>query len=300
MRSLLERFRAAVAMPAVLAAFAAFAAIAGTTTAQAAEELWALSTNNNLYNFSSTSPGTLSLRPITGLMPGETALAIDFRPAMPVGRLYVLGSTNRVYLIADPNSGVATPVGGAPFATALAGLEFGFDFNPTVDRIRIVSDADQNLRAQPDLGTIAAVDSMLAFNVGDPNFGTNPRVTGAAYTNSFAGATTTVLYDIDSNLDVLATQLPPNNGKLNTVGSLGVDATDDNGFDISGATGVAYAVFGWGPTTAALYTINLSTGGATLVGPVGCNERLRGLSVGREFPTPTLDSSWGKIKDTYR
>ena len=267
---------------------------------QAAEELWALTTSNNLLNFNSSSPGAFSLRPITGLAPGEVALAIDFRPAMPVGRLYVLGSTSRIYLISDPNSGVATPVGGGSFTPALTGVEYGFDFNPTVDRIRIVGDSDQNLRAHPDLGTIVATDSLLYYVGGDPNFGQNPNVTAAGYTNSFAGAGSTTLYDIDSNLDVLAIQAPPNAGRLTTVGGIGIDVTNDNGFDISGASGVAYLVSGWGPSNAALYTVSLASGQSTLVGAIGCNERVRGLSVGRELPTPVESTSWGRIKGNYR
>ena len=135
-------------------------ALLAPAPARAAEELWALTTTNNLINFSSTAPGAFSLRPITGMAPGEVALGIDFRPAMPTGRLYVLGSTGRLDLVSDPNSGVASAVGGDTFSPALSGGQFGFDFNPTVDRIRIVSDAEQNLRTHPDLGTVVANDCM--------------------------------------------------------------------------------------------------------------------------------------------
>jgi hypothetical protein len=55
---------------------------------------------------------------------------------------------------------------------------------------------------------------------------------GSAYTNNFAGASVTTLYGIDSNLDILATQNPPNAGLLNTVGPLGFNASDLVGFDI--------------------------------------------------------------------
>ncbi len=282
------------------AALAVFAfSLLSAASAQASEELWLLTNSNNLLNFSSASPAAFSSRPITGLAPGEVALGIDFRPAPPAGRLYLLGSTGRFYRIDNPTTGAAVAVG-APFAPALSGVEFGFDFNPTVDRMRVVSDADQNLRGNPDTGAIAAVDSALYYVGGDVNFGRNPNVTGAAYTNNFAGALTTTLYDIDSQNDVLAIQAPPNVGRLTTVGSLGFDASDDNGFDISGTTGIAYAVFAWGPTNAALYTVNLSSGTATLVGPIGCNERARGMSVGRELPTASSSATWGRIKGQYR
>jgi hypothetical protein len=59
-----------------------------------------------------------------------------------------------------------------------------------------------------------------------------PEHPRAAYTNGFNGATTTTLYDISGTTDQLFTQNPPNGGTLILVGSLGVDATDVNGFDI--------------------------------------------------------------------
>jgi len=47
----------------------------------------------------------------------------------------------------------------------------------------------------------------------------------------------TVLYDIDSGVDALLIQNPPNGGTLNTVGALGINATDEVGFDISESPG---------------------------------------------------------------
>ena len=65
---------------------------------------------------------------------------------------------------------------------------------------------------------------------------------------------------------------------LNTVGPLGVNAGAANGFDISGATGTAYAALrNAGPSS--LYTINLSTGAASLVGPIGSGLALTGLTI---------------------
>ena len=103
----------------------------------------------------------------------------------------------------------------------LAGASFGFDFNPTVDRIRLTSDARQNLRLNPDTGATAAVDGALTYAAGDPGAASTPRIVGSAYTNSVAGATTTQLFDLDAGRDALVLQNPPNNGTLVTVGSLG-------------------------------------------------------------------------------
>jgi hypothetical protein len=63
------------------------------------------------------------------------------------------------------------------------------DFNPTVDRIHLVTESE-NLRLHPELGEQVSTDAVLTWR-------TNPRIGAVAYTNSFAGATTTQLYDID-------------------------------------------------------------------------------------------------------
>src|SRR5690348_6559563 len=88
--------------------------------------LLALSTDNQLLAFDSSTPGTVqSTVPITGLQTGESILGIDFRPA--AGQLYGLGSSNRLYTI-DPTTGAATQVGTGTFAVPLSGTAFGFNF----------------------------------------------------------------------------------------------------------------------------------------------------------------------------
>ena len=98
---------------------------------------------------------------ITGLQPGESVLAIDVRPA--TGQLYALGSTSRLYII-DVVTGAARQVGTGTFARACSAASFGFDFNPTVDRIRVVSDTEQNLRLNPDTGAVVAADTNLTHD----------------------------------------------------------------------------------------------------------------------------------------
>jgi hypothetical protein len=233
--------------------------------AAAGSTMYAITTTNNLLRFDSGTPGTiLSTVAVSGLQVGENLLGIDFRPAS--GQLYGLGSTSRVYTI-DLTNGVATQVGASPFAASLSGTNFGFDFNPTVDRMRVVSDADQNLRLNPNNGVVAGSDTALAYAVGDGNVGANPNMVGAAYNNNIAGATITTLYGIDSNLDILVIQNSPNNGTLNTIGPLGFDTSGSVGFDIA-TTGTAFASLSVSGL-AGLFTINLTTGAATPVGSIG-------------------------------
>ncbi|MGQ0640195.1 MAG: DUF4394 domain-containing protein [Gemmatimonadaceae bacterium] len=236
---------------------------------------------NMLIAFGALRPDLVSRRvAITGLQGGEQVLGIDFRPVD--GRLYALGSTSRVYTL-DTLSGAGTVVSASAFTPALTGMNFGVDFNPVPDRIRVHSDAEQDLRLNPVTGGIAAVDSALAYRVGDAGAGSNPNVTGTAYTNSVAGATTTTLYAIDTNRDVLVTLANPNDGQLTTVGSLGVSAGSDVGFDIAGNNGSAYVTLtigsGAAGTGSTLFLINLSTGALVPVGNVSNASPLRGIAI---------------------
>jgi hypothetical protein len=252
----------------------------------AGQTLYGLTAPNRLIQFSSDNPGTIiSQIQVTGLQRHEKLLGIDFRPAN--GKLYALGNTSRVYVI-DLPSGVATPVGSGPFAPALEGQFFGFDFNPTVDRIRVVSNTGQNLRLHPDLGTVVDFDpntagiqpdGRLAFAATDVNKGFQSTVVGVAYTNPDNDPNTgTTLYDIESVRNVLAIQNPPNNGALNTVGALGVNVTKLVGFDIA-SSGMAYAVLSIsGVGSNRLATINLTTGRVTTLGTIGNSQPVTGLA----------------------
>lgn len=211
---------------------------------------YAVNAANELVIFDPTNPAPVS-KAITGMVAGESVLGLDFRPA--TGQLFALGSTSRLYIL-NTSSGAAAAVGLAPFTTLLAGNDFGFDFNPVVDRVRIVSNTGQNLRLNPNDGVVASVDGVLAPGT--------PAITAAAYTNNFAGATATTLYDIDTQTNRLYKQDPPNSGTLVDVGPLGVTATAANGFDIGSKSGTAYALLTVGGVTK-IYTINLTTGAAT-------------------------------------
>lgn len=230
---------------------------------------YAVSNNNELLIFNHTSANpSIVVKTITGIQTGESIVGLDMRPLN--GQLYALGSTSRIYTI-NASSGAATAISANPLSTLLSGTHFGFDFNPTVDRIRIVSNLGQNLRVNPMDATLT-VDGAITL--------ANTAVTGAAYTNNFAGATTTVLFDIDATANRLYKQDPPNNGTLVDVGPLGIDVESSNGFDIGGATGIAYGVFTIG-TTQRIYTVNLTTGAASQLGIIATP--VRAFTVGLGF-----------------
>jgi len=265
-----------------------------------AEFIVGLTTANQITTFDSATPGQATAPvAITGLVGGDALVGIDRRPSFTAanGLIYgigVSGGVGRLYTI-NATTGVATAgavltnsIGGG--VLSITGASFGVDFNPTVDRLRFVTDTDQNFRINPDTG-VTVVDGTLAYAGTDTNAGANPQVVGAAYTNNFAGATSTVLRDLDANLDILAIQNPPNSGTLNTSVALGVNFGPVAAYDISGLTGTPYAALvPAGAAGSSFYT--LGAGGATLVGAVTTSDgtalTLNGLAapVGLAVVTP--------------
>ena len=238
--------------------------------------------SDSLVSFNAQTPGTLITNvPVSGidLANGEFVFGLDFRPA--TGELYGRTSfrpnpgVDRIVKI-NPVTGVITPVNAANTLQPTADLFEGTDFNPVVDRLRIVGDADTNIRVDPNTGTIAFTDTSLSFDLNDVNKGKNPNVVHIAYTNNTPGATTTTLYGIDSGVGVKALVTiggpngnpSPNGGLVSTVGPLGVNTGSFGGFDIQQGTGLAYAVLRVSGVSI-LHTINLATGAATPIGEVG-------------------------------
>jgi hypothetical protein len=139
-----------------------------------------------LSRFDSASLGVVTTLPVTGMQVGETPVGIDVRPA--TGQPFGVGSSSRIYTIV-PTTGVATQVGTAG-AFTLNGTAFGTDFNPVPDRVRQVSNTEQNLRLNPNDGTLSATDTAL-----------NPagNIVAVAYDrNDSLPATGTTLFGIDS------------------------------------------------------------------------------------------------------
>ncbi|ANZ43456.1 hypothetical protein BBK82_41205 [Lentzea guizhouensis] len=251
----------------------------GATPASAADQRRVhLLTSDGVLSTRSWSSPLLSQHRVrvTGLKGRDRLIGMDVRPA--TGALYAIAASGQLYVL-DPRTGTATAVG-AP--AAITGTAVGIDFNPAVDRIRLVTTSGQNLRLHPDTGAVAAVDTPLAYAPAD-RAGSTPQVSGAGYTNSVAGATSTTLYDLDSRTDTLVTQgtaagvtpvVSPNTGQLFTVGKLGLDIDRTNGFDIATVNGRQHAMAAVQPGFSLLggtllVKVDLSSGRATVVGGAG-------------------------------
>lgn len=164
-----------------------------------------------------------------------------------------------------------------------------------VDRIRVASNAGQNLRLNPDTGAVVdfrmdlpgvQADGNLSFAAGDANAGRTANIVASAYTNPDNNpATGTELYDIDAAQDILVTQgsepgvmpvVSPNSGQLFTDGALGVNVGDVAGFDI-GAGNIGFVATGGASST--LYRINLNSGALSRVSAIGEGISITSLAI---------------------
>ncbi len=277
----------------------ALASLAACTTmapegAVRAEKAVAVTASNKLLKFNAGRPGQiLTTLNISGLQAGETLLGIDYRVSKD--QLYALGSSGRLYTLNEDTA--AATVVGMPFAVRLEGTQFGFDFNPTVDRIRVVSNTGQNLRLHPDTGAVVdsnptldgvQIDGKLGYAAGDANFGKSPIPVGAAYSYNKADTKITTNFALDAATGALVTQgsregvmpaVSPNTGQLFTVGTLGM-AFNTAAFDIQALSDVAFAALNSDGTTASRWvTIDLKTGAARSLGTVGGGERVVGIAL---------------------
>ncbi len=231
---------------------------------------------NTLFRFDTATPATLDVGvPVTGLDAGSTLVGIDFRPA--TGDLYGLGrdlDMFRVYTI--DITGAATPVGAAvQVVGTTTATKFGVDFNPVADRLRVVTNLPSdgvggntnNFRMNPNTGALTAIDLDLDFAALP---GEAPEVTVAYTNNDTNTATGTQLFGITIGGNTFVTNggAAPDFNVLAGVGPLNVISGINAGLDIFSPANTAVAILDVAAGSS-LFTINVATGAATLVGLVG-------------------------------
>ncbi|MCG6122472.1 MAG: DUF4394 domain-containing protein [Microvirga sp.] len=211
--------------------------------------------------------GTVEVTGVSGSL-----LGIDVRPADNM--LYAVVSDGSVVTI-DVSTGAATMK--STLQTMLAdGVIATVDFNPAADRLRIMGSDGTSLRVNVDSGEVTT-DGSHAYAAGDAAAEATPMVVAGAYTNSVGRPESTELFNIDADAGALVLQAPPNDGVLNTVGPLGVDA-QTFAFDIASTAPGTNAGYLMADDT--LYTIDLATGAATAVGAVaGADMPVRDIAI---------------------
>jgi hypothetical protein len=242
----------------VLAAL--FAAALMAPAAAQARPAYGLLANGSVCAFdTAAASGPCAVRPVTGLGAGEKLVGIDMRPATET--LYGVsfgGGKLRVYSLALSDASVAaTPLGAT--SQSATGTSFGVDFNPAADRLRVVTDTDENYRFDPDTGNVSGVDTALNPGAHD--------VREIAYDTNVVAAASSTLYDVDDATDTLYRQggpdgtPSPNFGTLTAIGPLDINPGPSAGFDIvdvGDAADVAFLL----TSTGRWRTVDLETGSA--------------------------------------
>jgi hypothetical protein len=215
----------------------------------AGEQMYAIArTDNLLLGFDSATPGTITTASfLSGLQGGERLVGIDYWG----GSLYAIGSASRLYTL-NPADGSATLVGA--LGIGLSGTSFGFDISGAGGHL--VSDLDQHLSINLATGAATAATAL----VGDLNLTALAVAPGSG-----------TVYAGDSAANTIGT-LDTATGAYAPSGAAGIDFARINGFDISlAAPNTAYLASPAASSDpqANLYTIDLGTGAATLVGLIG-------------------------------
>jgi hypothetical protein len=230
--------------------------------------IFGLTSDQRLVKFEECDPRRLrEVGTVSGLEDDDTMLVgIDFR--VQDGQLYGVGDGGGIYTV-DTRTAQAFKV--TELTVDLDGAFFGVDFNPAANALRIISDTGQNLR-HPFAGPTqfqTQTDMPLNYTPGTNALG----VTGVAYTNNDLDTdTNTTLFDIDTTLDQVSLQSPPNNGSLVATGLLTVDADTPVGFDNYSRLRKGMAVANNAFATLVVngrtgfYRVNLLAGTATLIG----------------------------------
>ncbi|MER6393720.1 DUF4394 domain-containing protein [Streptomyces sp. NPDC001523] len=239
-----------------------------------------LTSDQRLVEFDVDRPGkAFSIGKVSGLTGDTKIVGIDFR--VQNEKLYGVGDKGGIYTL---NTGNARATKVSQLTVALSGAQFGVDFNPAANRLRVISDTGQNLRHNiddPATPLTTTVDGVLTNPTTPPS--TAMGVTGAAYTNNdLNAATATSLFDLDTMADRISLQSPANAGTLAPTGNLGVNAEPDAGFDIyfnaktGGNKGFATINAGNGY---GLYEINVLTGKATGLGVFPARQQVTDIAL---------------------
>ena len=247
-----------------------------------------LTTDGRLVRFSTDRPGrTRNIGKVQkGLSGDQSLIGIDYR--VQDGKLYGVGDNGGIYTLSDRDAS-ASKVG--QLTVGLMGTAFGVDFNPAANRLRVISDAGQNLRHNLDDAT-ATTPPLAGMTQNDGTLTIPPAttpaagVTGAAYTNNDLDANTvTTLFDIDTVNDTVVAQSPANAGLLAPTGKLQVDAGTSVGFDIYSRNrfGVTQGNTGYATVSVlgrySFFQVNLLTGKLSRIGGFRADTQVMDLAI---------------------
>ncbi len=171
--------------------------------------VYALDTDNSIFILTPGATGFVRLFRVADASVDGNLIGIDFR----VGdgnnnNLYAVTDTGKIYTIGL----TAATLGKATLVSAMSpnfpsGYQSLMDFNPVLNAIRLIGSDGFNYAVVNSGGNLnaTAVQTSLTYNSNDVNKGKSPKISAGAYNNNFIGATVTLFYAIDYNLDTLVT-----------------------------------------------------------------------------------------------
>jgi len=212
--------------------------------------VFGLIAGNSLMVFDIATGTVTAELPISGV--GGDLVGIDYRPGDH--KLYGLSTGGGIYRV-TPNAGIPSEL---TATLALSGVAT-VNFDPVVDLLRVFTTSGQEYTVDPDTGQVETVSPASSF----------------AATVASLGADG-VFYGIDSNTDTLVTIA----SAVTAVGGLGVNVIGPASFDIVDETQVALAAMRPNSSDVSfVYTVDLATGHAQALGPIGGSSSIVDIAV---------------------
>lgn len=256
-----------------------------TAACEQERNAYALTSTGRILSFDTVDPTDIrSEVRVSGLPADESLVQLDYRPA--TGTFYCITSELRLCTVV-PETGAVTLVSQTAFAEDLANPVI--DFNPRVDRLRVIS-SEQNLRVDPSNGSLLNTDVPVAYDNDDVNDNRTPQLAAIAYDRNENGAAATTLFGLDVTTRSLVrigsrngSPDSPDTGRLFTLGQLPVSFTLNSGFDIEPEGDTAYAALSGSGSGSVLYRIDLDDGSADRVDVIDeGNQTVISLTIGPE------------------
>lgn len=240
--------------------------------------LLGVTANNRLVSFDSSAPATfLTDFAITGLKASDgvtadpSAVLVNLAWNSDNNSHYGIDTNGNFYSVSQ--AGVATVIDSTFTPT---GFTAGLAYDPFTQKFLFASDAAESVLIAAN-GT-RTNNPALVFGTGDANVGTAPKIFGAGIDADFGNA-----YFVDADLDILASSLDPNFSELFTNGALGLDVVSFGGLTVD-TEGVLWGAMSVDGLTSSLYSINTTTGAATLVAGFGAGVGMESIA---QVPEPS-------------
>lgn len=224
----------------------------------AAGILTGITTDNQLVTFDSSNPSTfLSAVPINGLV-DPLAHIVNLAYHAGDGRFYGIDSNANIYQVSSDGSSTLLNDTFAP-----TGYSGGLAFDPFTGELAFGTIAGENFSISTD-GDVSSSPSFF-YAPGDANEANIPSVFAIGIDPAFGEA-----FFLDDATGTLAQSYDPELGELFTIGSLGLSVTSFGALTID-EEGHLFAALSEDALTSALYSIDKTSGAASLIGnlPVG-------------------------------